>query len=82
MIGTVLGLLALLAAVNLVTAALFVADKQAAVHDRRRVSERTLLTLGAVGGTPALIALSGLIRHKTRKEPFRTLLYNFCKVLS
>lgn len=52
---------------------LFWFDKVQARNGDWRVRERTLL-LGAVfGGLGALFA-QHLLRHKTRKEPFRTLL--------
>lgn len=63
-----------LLAVNLAGGLVFIADKRAAAADRRRVPERVLLTLAALGASPAMIFLTGKIRHKTRKEPFRTLL--------
>ncbi len=69
-----LALAGYLFAVNLAGGLVFVADKRAAVADRRRVPERVLLTLAALGASPAMIFLTGKIRHKTRKEPFRTLL--------
>lgn len=66
--------LAALLLVNLIGALLFVKDKRDAVADRRRVPERVLLTFAALGAAPLMIWLSGRIRHKTRKEPFRTIL--------
>lgn len=48
----------------------FCIDKVAAVHGNRRISEANLLGLTFVGGVGAITA-SGLIRHKTRKQPFR-----------
>ncbi|MEM7694406.1 MAG: DUF1294 domain-containing protein [Pseudomonadota bacterium] len=68
-------LLAWLIVVNLLGGAIFVADKRAAVADRRRVPERTLLALAAAGASPAMLVLSSKIRHKTRKQPFRGLLF-------
>lgn len=66
--------LAWLAAINLLTLVAFAGDKRAAVRGRRRTPERTLLWMALLGGSPAAIAAQKLLRHKTRKEPFRTLL--------
>ncbi|KSV69784.1 MULTISPECIES: DUF1294 domain-containing protein [unclassified Ensifer] len=58
--------------VNLAAFGLFWYDKQAARSGRRRISERTLLTLAFFGGSPGAMAARHIFRHKTRKEPFRT----------
>lgn len=63
-----------LAGVNLATWIAFAVDKRAAVQKASRVRERTLLTLALIGGSPAAIAARTLLRHKTRKQPFSTLL--------
>lgn len=63
-----------LAAINLVAWIAFWWDKRAAVRGDRRVPERTLLMLALIGGSPAAVAAQRKLRHKTRKEPFRTLL--------
>lgn len=60
-----------LCAINLMTFAAFAVDKRAAVRRGWRISERTLLTLALVGGTPAAFAAKFLLRHKTRKYSFR-----------
>lgn len=59
-----------LAAVNAVTFAVFAADKQRAMAGARRVPERTLLKLAAIGGSGGALAAQSLLRHKTRKQPF------------
>jgi uncharacterized membrane protein YsdA (DUF1294 family) len=64
-----------LASINLVTLAAFWADKQAAIHRHWRIAERTLLMLTALGGWAGALAGQFLLRHKTRKEPFRSLLW-------
>jgi uncharacterized membrane protein YsdA (DUF1294 family) len=64
-----------LLAINLVTFAVFASDKQRAIDGGRRVPEATLLQLAAVGGTTGAFAAQKILRHKTRKEPFRTLLW-------
>ena len=64
-----------LAAVNLVTFAAFWSDKRAAVRRERRFPERSLLLMTALGGWIGALGGQHLLRHKTRKEPFRTQLY-------
>ena len=64
-----------LASINLVTFAAFWADKQAAIHRHWRIAERTLLMLAALGGGAGAVAGQVLLRHKTRKEPFRAWLW-------
>ncbi|CAN7493321.1 DUF1294 domain-containing protein [Ensifer adhaerens] len=58
--------------VNLAAFGLFWYDKRAARSGRRRISERTLLTLAFFGGSPGAMTARHIFRHKTRKEPFRT----------
>jgi len=61
--------------INGATFAAFASDKRRAISGRRRVPERVLLQLAAVGGSSAALAAQQLLRHKTRKEPFRTELW-------
>ena len=57
--------------VSLAAAALTVYDKRAAKRSpRRRVRERTLLALGALGGAAAEYAVMRRIRHKTLHKKF------------
>ncbi len=60
--------------VNLWAFTLFGLDKRAAEQGNRRVSERFLLTLSFLGGSIGALLASQLFRHKTKKQPFRTLL--------
>ena len=66
---------------SVVTAAMFVLDKYAAKHERRRISERTLLVWSAIGGWPGGLLASRLIRHKTKKRSFR-ISFVFCCIFN
>ncbi|WP_340645090.1 DUF1294 domain-containing protein [Phenylobacterium sp.] len=59
-----------LAVINLMTFAVFAADKRAAAAGRRRTPERALLGLAALGGGLGAVSAQRLLRHKTRKQPF------------
>lgn len=58
------------AAMNLALFAVMGADKAAARAGRRRVPERTLLSLAVLGGSVGGILGMLLFRHKTRKPAF------------
>ncbi len=58
--------------INVLTIAIYGADKTAARKGMRRVPERTLLVFGIVGGWPGAIVGQQLFRHKTQKQPFKT----------
>lgn len=64
-----------LLAINAAAFAAFALDKKSAVAGTRRISERTLLQLATIGGTLGALAGQRLLRHKTRKEPFRAQLW-------
>ncbi|GAA3887938.1 hypothetical protein GCM10022381_32330 [Leifsonia kafniensis] len=49
----------------------YAVDKSAARAGRRRVSERTLLLLGLIGGWPGAVVAQQTLRHKTQKVSFR-----------
>lgn len=57
--------------INVLTFAIYSHDKSHAERDLRRVSERSLLTLGAAGGWLGGLLARHMFRHKTRKQPFR-----------
>jgi uncharacterized membrane protein YsdA (DUF1294 family) len=77
-------LAAALLAINLATFAAFGWDKAAARRRDRRIPERTLLILAALGGSPAALLARQTLRHKTRKQPFgaRLLLIVFLQVVA
>ena len=63
-------LLAYLAAVNAITFAVYGADKRRAKKGKRRVPEKTLFLLAAVGGSAGALAGMRAFRHKTRHWHF------------
>lgn len=66
-----LALLVYVAAMSVVAFAIFGIDKWKALHHRRRISERTLLALAALGGSPGAWAGMLVWRHKTLHRKFR-----------
>ncbi|MCW1931594.1 DUF1294 domain-containing protein [Pararhodobacter zhoushanensis] len=61
-----------LVAINLLTFAMFRIDKQRAIGDGWRIPEANLLTAAFFGGSVGARAGQVLLRHKSRKEPFRS----------
>ena len=59
-------LLLYLAAVNVITFAVYGADKRRARKGKRRVPEKTLFLLAAIGGSVGALAGMYAFRHKTR----------------
>lgn len=58
----------LLSGVSLIAYAL---DKHAARREQRRIPESSLHIIAAMGGWPGAWMAQQLLRHKTRKQPFR-----------
>ncbi|MEF2551810.1 DUF1294 domain-containing protein [Aurantimonas sp. A2-1-M11] len=73
--ATVLAICLYLLTVNVAAYWAFVVDKTKARAGVRRMSEQALLTYALIGGSVGAIAAQQIIRHKTRKEPFRTQLW-------
>ncbi|MCX6652316.1 MAG: DUF1294 domain-containing protein [Methanomassiliicoccales archaeon] len=65
----VLELLIVYFIVNVISFILFAADKRKAKMNRRRISERRLLSMAAIGPFGAYAAMKAF-RHKTRKTKF------------
>ncbi|MBO9630940.1 MAG: DUF1294 domain-containing protein [Shinella sp.] len=72
--NTTTALLIIFLLLNVVTFCLFWWDKDAARNGGWRVSEASLLQFAFFGGSLGAVAAQRLLRHKTRKEPFRTYL--------
>lgn len=68
------GAVILLFLVNCWTVFRFWDDKRRAVAGEWRIAEADLLGLALIGGSPGALLARRLFRHKTRKEPFSTLL--------
>lgn len=66
---------AVYAAMSLVTFFAYGLDKRAARRGTRRIPEATLHVLSLLGGWPGALVAHGLLRHKTRKQPFRAVFW-------
>ena len=63
-------LLVYLAVVNLITFVMFGVDKRAAIKEKQRIRESTLLFFAFIGGSVGALFAIKLFRHKTRKPKF------------
>jgi uncharacterized membrane protein YsdA (DUF1294 family) len=68
-------ILLLFVGLNLITFTVYYIDKNAAINNRQRIPESTLLTLGLIGGWPAALLAQQIFRHKTRKTKFQLLFW-------
>jgi uncharacterized membrane protein YsdA (DUF1294 family)/cold shock CspA family protein len=55
--------------------AAYAVDKSAARKDKRRTRESTLHVLGLIGGWPGALVAQQILRHKSKKESFRTVFW-------
>ncbi|MCA0272150.1 MAG: DUF1294 domain-containing protein [Proteobacteria bacterium] len=67
-----------LAVINAVAYAAFALDKERARNNDWRISEATLLATALAGGSLGTKLAQQRLRHKTRKEPFRSVLNVIC----
>ncbi len=58
-----------------VTLVAYAIDKSAAQKGRWRTSEGTLHLLALIGGWPGAWLAQGVLRHKSRKQPFRVVFW-------
>ncbi|MBB4000475.1 DUF1294 domain-containing protein [Aureimonas pseudogalii] len=68
----VIGVLAYGLTINVLAYAVMVLDKANARNGTRRIPEATLLNLAFLGGSIGTVIAQQTMRHKTRKEPFRS----------
>ena len=61
--------------INLIAFLAFGWDKRQAERDGSRIAERTLIGLALFGGALGALIGQQVFRHKTKKQPFRTLLW-------
>ncbi len=69
-----------IAAMNFAAFAAFGIDKARAEQQQRRISEATLLQLAFLGGIAGAYAGRAMFRHKTRKQPFFSILHTIAAV--
>lgn len=67
--------LLLLIGINVIAFLAFGWDKRRAEAHQSRIPERTLLGLALFGGALGALLGQQVFRHKTKKQPFRTLLW-------
>lgn len=60
---------------SVVALLMYRADKSAATQGRRRTPESTLHTVDIVGGWPGALVARHAFRHKTVKQPFRSIFW-------
>ena len=59
-----------LAAISILSVIICIGDKIAAKHNKKRVMEKTLFLISALGGAAAMYITMRIIRHKTKHNKF------------
>lgn len=62
-------------AASMVTFVAYYIDKSAARKGRWRTQEGTLHMLALIGGWPGALVAQTVLRHKSRKQPFRVIFW-------
>lgn len=70
-----MALMLILFGINAISFCAFGWDKALAQRNQSRIPERTLLALALFGGALGALLGQQAFRHKTKKQPFRTLLW-------
>ena len=73
--GMLVGTACYYGAASLLVFLLYGFDKMAAIRGWRRLREDTLHLFALLGGWPGAYVGQKLFRHKTRKQPFRTVFW-------
>jgi uncharacterized membrane protein YsdA (DUF1294 family) len=68
-------LLAVYGLLSLAAFAMYAADKRAAIRGTWRISEANLHLVALLGGWPGALVARRVFRHKTTKQPFRTIFW-------
>lgn len=68
-------LLVLYLGMSLITYAMYAVDKNAAKKGNWRTPENTLHVLSLLGGWPGALFAQNQFRHKSKKQPFKTILW-------
>ena len=61
--------------VSIFTFAVYAKDKRAAVNGKWRTKESTLHLLSLIGGWPGALVAQNKLRHKSKKQPFKLILW-------
>ena len=68
-------LISLYLILSIVTYLMFAWDKRAAQRGRSRTSEKTLHVFSLLGGWPGALLAQRTLKHKSRKQPFKLILW-------